>query len=82
MQSTTRLHDGVAHAILQEAYLFFHDPSAFHPANGLFNTDSNEQLGARLVAFSGGVRSPPGGFFLRLDDGDPVQEKTLEAHIL
>jgi hypothetical protein len=37
---------------------------------------------ARLVTVSGGVSSPPPRCFLRLDAGDPVEDKTLEAHIL
>ena len=41
MQSTTRLHDGVANAILQEAYLVFDHTVAFHPAYGVFNPDAN-----------------------------------------
>ena len=37
---------------------------------------------ARFAAFSGGVSSPTTGVFLGLDDGDPVEDKALEAHIL
>jgi hypothetical protein len=81
MQSTTRLHDGVANAILQEAYLIFHDPRAFHPANGMVNTDSDrrDRTIGRCLRWG---EVPPRRLFLRLDDGDPVEEKTLEAHIL
>ncbi len=41
MQSTTRLHDGVANAVLQEAYPVFHHPVAFHSADRVFETDSD-----------------------------------------
>ena len=41
MQSTTRLHDGIADAVLQEAYLVFDNPIAFHTANRVFDTDSD-----------------------------------------
>jgi hypothetical protein len=37
---------------------------------------------ARWAAFSGGESLPPTGFFLWLDDGDTVEAKTLEAHIV
>jgi hypothetical protein len=43
MQSATRLHNGVANAILQEAYLVFHHPIAFHRTNGVFNADSDRR---------------------------------------
>lgn len=81
MQSTTRLHDGVANAILQEAYLILNDPSAFHPANGMFNTDSDRR-DRTIGRFLRWGKATPRRFFLRLDDGDPVKDKTLEAHIL
>jgi hypothetical protein len=81
MQSTTRLHDGVAHAILQEAYLVFHHPITFHPANGMFNTasDRRDRTIGRSLRWG---EVTPRRFFLRLDDGDPVEEKALEAHLL
>jgi hypothetical protein len=81
MQSTTRLHDGVANAILQEASLLFHDPRAFHPAHGMFTTDSDrrDRLIGRFLRWG---EITPRRCFLRLDDGDPVEEKTLEAPIV
>jgi hypothetical protein len=81
MQSTTCLHDGVAHAILQEPYLVFHHPIAFHPANRVFDTDSDRRDRAigRLLRWG---EFTPTRFFLRLDDGDTIEDKTLEAHIL
>lgn len=81
MQSTTRLHDAVANAVLQEAYLIFHDPRAFHPTNGMFNTDSDRR-DRTIGGFFRGGEFTPRRFFLRLDDGDPVEEKALEAPIL
>ncbi len=81
MQSTTRLHDGITNAILQEAYLIFHDPRAFHPAHSMFNTDSDrrDRMIGRFLRW-GEVTSRR--FFLRLDNSDPVEDKALEAHIL
>jgi hypothetical protein len=81
MQSTTCLHDGVAQAILQEAYLVFDNPIAFHPANGVFNTDADrrDHTIGRLRRW-GKFTAPR--FFLRLDDRDTAEEKALEAHIL
>ena len=81
MQSTTRLHDGVANAIPQEAYLIFDHPRAFHPANGVFNTDSQRRDRTMGRFLRWGVFTPT-RFFLRLDDGDTAEEKTLAAHIL
>ena len=81
MQSTACLHDGVANAILQEAYLIFHHPRAFHPANGMFNTDSDRR-DRTIGRFLRWGKVIPRRFFLRLDYGDPVEEKALEAHIL
>jgi hypothetical protein len=81
MQSTTRLHDDVANAILQEAYLVFHHPIAFHPANGMFNTNSDRR-DRTIGRFLRWGEVTPRRFFLRLDDGDPVEDKALEAHIL
>jgi hypothetical protein len=81
MQSTARLHDGVANAILQKAYLVLHHPIAFHTANGVFNTDSDRRDRTIGRCLKWGEFTPT-RFLLRLDDGDPVEEKALEAHIL
>jgi hypothetical protein len=81
MPATTRFHDGVAHAILEEAYLVFHDPIALHAAHGVFktNSDRRDRTIGRLLR---GREFTPTGCFLRWDNGDPVESKTLEAHIL
>jgi hypothetical protein len=81
MQPTTRFHNGIANAIRQEAYFVFHHPVAFHPTNGVFNTDSdggNTTIGRflRRGEFPS-TRCP-----LRLEDRDAMQEKSLEALIL
>jgi hypothetical protein len=81
MQSTTCLPDGVANTILQKAYLVFHHPIAFHTANGMFNTDSDRRDRTIGHVLRWSEFTPP-RFFLRLDDGDTVEDKTLEAHIL
>ena len=81
MPSTTRLHDGVANAILPEAYLVFDHPIAFHPANGVFNPDADRRNSAIGRVLRWGEFTPT-RCFLRLDDGDPGEDKALEAHIL
>ena len=81
MQSTTRIHGGVANTILQETYLIFHDPRAFHPANGMFNPDSDRR-DRTIGRFLRWGEFTPRRFFLRLDNRDPVKDKALEAHIL
>ena len=72
MQSTTRLHDGVANAILQGAYLVFHHPIAFHTANGVFNTDADRR-DRTIGHFLRWGEFTSARFFLRLDDGDTVE---------
>jgi hypothetical protein len=81
MQPTTRLHDGVANAILQEAYLVFDNSIAFHTANRVFNTDSDGR-DSTIGRFLRWGEVAPTRFFLRLDDGDTAEYKALEASIL
>ena len=81
MQSTTRLHDGIANAILQEAYLVFDHTVAFHTANRVFDTDADGRE-CPIGRFLRWGEFTPTGFFLWLDDGDTVEAKTLEAHIV
>ena len=81
MQATTRFHDGITNPILQEADFVFHQPVAFHPTNGVLNTDSdggNTTIGRFLRR--GELSSTR--CFLRLEDRDAMQEKSLEALIL
>jgi hypothetical protein len=81
MQPTTRFHDGITNAILQEADGVFHNPIAFHPTNSVFNADAdggNTTIG-RLLKRS---EFPTTRCFLRLQDRDPRQEESLEALIL
>jgi hypothetical protein len=81
MQPTTRFHYGITNAILQEADFVFHNPVAFHPANDVFNTDSdggNPTIGGFLRR----GEFPATRFLFRLDNGDVGQDESLEAHIL
>jgi len=81
MQPTTRFHHGITNAILQEADFIFHHPVAFHPTNGVFNTNSdggNTTIG-RLLRRG---EFPTTWCFLGLEDRDARQEKSLEALIL
>jgi hypothetical protein len=81
MESTTRLHDGVANTVFQKAYLVFDDTVAFHPTNRVFDPDADGRDG------------PIGGFLrwgefatrrllLGLDDRDPLARIALESHVL
>ena len=81
MKPTTCLHDGIANAILQETYLILYHPIAFHTANDVFNADSDrrDRTISRFLQWS---EFTPTRFFLRLDDGDTIEDKPLEAHIL
>ena len=45
MESTTRLHDGVANTVFQKAYLVFDDTVAFHLANRVFDPDADGRDG-------------------------------------
>lgn len=81
MESTTRLHDGIANTVCQEAYLVFDDTIAFHPTNRVFDADaegSNGTIGRLLW----GGEFPSRGLFLGLDDRDPLARIALEAHVL
>jgi hypothetical protein len=81
MQPTTRLHNGITNAILQEADFIFHYPVAFHSANGVFNTDAdggNTTIGGFLRR----GEFPATRFLFRLDHRDVGQDESLEAHIL
>jgi hypothetical protein len=81
MQATTRVHDSVPKAILQETDLVLHDPVAFHPANGMFNPDADgrELTIRRLLR---GCEFPTTRFLLGLDNRDAVQDESLEAPLL
>jgi hypothetical protein len=81
MQPTTCFHDGITNPILQEAYLVFHDPMAFHPANGMFNTDADGR-DPTIGRFLRRGEFTPTGLFLGLDDGDSGQDESLESQIL
>ena len=81
MESTTRLHDGIANPVFQEAYLVFDYTIAFHPTNGVFDADADGRDGpiGRLLWWG---EFPSRGLFLGLDDGDPLARIALEAHVL
>jgi hypothetical protein len=81
MQSTTRLHDGVANAVLQEANLVFDHPIAFHTTNRVFDADSNRR-DSTIVRFLWWREFTTTGLFLGLDDRDPIANKPLESQIL
>ena len=81
MQATTRFHHSVTNAILQEANLVFHDPEAFHPANGMFNPDADGG-DPPIRRFLRGCEFSLPRFLLGLDNRDVGQDKSLEAQIL
>jgi hypothetical protein len=78
MQATTRFHDGVANPVLQEANRVLHDPIAFDSANDVFNTTSARR-DATIGCLLRGRAFTATGFFLRLDDRDAIEQKTLKA---
>src|SRR6266850_8452731 len=81
MQATTCFHNGVPHPILQEADCVLHYPVAFHPTNGVFNTNSNGG-NTTVGRFLKGREFPSTRFFRGLEDRDPILEESLEALIL
>jgi hypothetical protein len=81
MQPTTRFHDGVENTILQETDFVFHNPIAFHTTNGVFNADSDGG-NATIRRFLRRSEFPATRCFLRLDERDARQEKSLEGLIL
>ena len=81
MQATTRFHNSVTNAILQQADLVFHDPEAFHPANSMFNPDADGR-DSTIRCFLRGCEFPTTRLLLGLDNCDAGQGESLEAHIL
>ena len=81
MQSTTRLHDGITNAILQEAYLVLDHTVAFHPAHGVFDPDANGRDRTIGCLLQWG-EFPTRRLSLRLDDRNPIARIALEPHIL
>jgi hypothetical protein len=81
MQSTTRLHDGVANAVLPEAYPVFHHPVAFHPTDRVCDTasDGRDRTIGRFLRWR---KFTSTRFSLGLDDRDPSERKALEPHLL
>src|SRR5918992_65079 len=81
MQATARFHDSVTNAVLQEADLVFPHAVAFHPANRVFDPDSDGR-DRTIGRFLQGREFTPARFLLGLDDGHSGQNKSLESHIL
>src|SRR6266850_505760 len=81
MQATTCFHNGVPHPVLQEADFVLHDPVAFHPTNGVFNTDADGG-NATIRRFLRGREFSFRRCFLGLDDRDVLQAESLEALLL
>jgi hypothetical protein len=81
MQPTTRFHHGIPHAIRQETDGIVHHPIAFHPTNGMFNADADrgKTTIGRLLRRR---EFPATRCFLRLDERDARQKKSLEALLL
>ena len=81
MQATACFHDGVPHPVLQKADFVLHDPVAFHPTNGVFNTNSDGG-NTTIRGFLRGREFSSKRFFLGLDNCDVLQAESLEAFIL
>src|SRR5919108_6304743 len=81
MQPTTRFHDSIPNAILQEADGGLHDPVAFHPTNGMFYPHANgRNLPIRRLLRRCEFLTTR--FFLGLNDRNARQAESLEALIL
>ena len=81
MQATACFHDGIPDPVLQKADVVLHDPVAFHPTNGVFNTDSDGR-NTTIRGLLRGREFSSRRFFLGLDDHDVLQAESLEALIL
>jgi hypothetical protein len=81
MQSTRRLHDGIASAVLHDAYLVFHNPVSFYSNNCVFDTHADGRDHAILRFLRWGEFTPR-WLVLRLNDRDLVQHKALESLIV
>jgi hypothetical protein len=81
MQSTTCFHDDVANTILQEAELVFHNTVPFYSTNRVFDTDSDGRERTIGRFFPWGELTTP-WFFRGLNDGHPLERKTLNPPIL
>jgi hypothetical protein len=78
MQSTTRLHNGIAHPILQEAYRVFHHPITLPPTDRVFATDSDGREHP-IMGFLRRGEFPPPWLVLRLAHRDIVKHQALES---
>src|SRR5262245_60304086 len=81
MQATTCLHDGVANAILQEVNLVFQHPVAFHPTNGVYNTDSDGR-NTMVDCFLRRCEFTLMEYFIGLDHRQTGHKASLESRIL
>jgi hypothetical protein len=81
MPSTPRLHDDIAHAILQEAQLVFDYPLAVHPATRVFDADSDRR-DRTIVRFLRWREFTTTRLSLGLDPRDPSARKPREPSIL
>ena len=81
MQSTARLHYGVANLVLQEAELVFHQPIAFHPTDRVFDTNSDGR-NRTIDRFLRWREFTSPRFFLGLGNRHSIERKSLEPHIL
>src|SRR5262245_31620705 len=81
MQATTRLHDGPANAIFQEANLVFDQTVAFHTTNRVVDPDADGREGT-IGSFCRWGEFPTRGCFLGLDDRDARARIALAPHVL
>jgi hypothetical protein len=81
MQATACFHDGIPYPILQKTDFILDDPVAFHPNNGMFNTNSDGR-NTTIHGLLRGREFSPRSFFLGLDNCDVRQEESLAALLL
>jgi hypothetical protein len=81
MQSTARLHEGVANPVLQEADLVFHQPRAVHPTDRVFDTNADGRH-STIGRFRRWREFTSTRCFLRLGHRHPMERTSLEPQIV
>jgi hypothetical protein len=79
MQATTRFHDSISNAILQEANCILHDPLPFHTTNGMFNPDSAGREATMRRLLRRGEFTPT-GFLVVTHFRCPCKSMDLASH--
>jgi hypothetical protein len=79
MQATTRFHDSISNAIIQEANCILHDLLPFHTTNGMFNPDSAGREATMRRLLRRGEFTPT-GFLVVTHFRCPCKSMDLASH--